>query len=74
VDVGAKEEIHRIIIDLADSGVAVLMVSSDLPELLALSDEIVVLHQGNPAGRFSRNEATAESIMTAAANQVPLAS
>jgi len=74
VDVGAKEEIHKIVIELADSGVAVLMVSSDLPELLALSDEIVVLHQGRIAGRFDRSNATAESVMTAAAGQVAVAS
>ena len=74
VDVGAKEEIHRIIIELADSGVAVIMVSSDLPELLALSDEVVVLRQGQVAGRFDRSNATPESVMAAAAGQVAVAS
>ena len=66
VDVGAKAEIHRLIRDLADQGAAILLVSSDLPELLALSDRIVVLAQGRIAGTLDGDEATAEAVMSLA--------
>ncbi|QZA82013.1 sugar ABC transporter ATP-binding protein [Deefgea piscis] len=64
VDVGGKAEIYQIINELAQSGVAIVMVSSELPEVLALSDRILVMHQGRQAGIFS--QASAETIMTAA--------
>lgn len=63
VDVGAKAEIHRLIGELADQGMAVLMISSDLPEVLTLADRIVVMRDGRTAGELSREEATEESIM-----------
>lgn len=67
VDVGAKHEVHAMIRKLADSGVAVLMISSDLPELLALSDRIVVMREGRAGRTLSRHEATEESVMQEAA-------
>lgn len=63
VDVGAKAEIYEIIRDAAASGTAVLLVSSDLPELLALSTRIAVLHCGRLVGELPRQEATEESVM-----------
>jgi ABC-type sugar transport system ATPase subunit len=66
IDVGAKAEIYRLIRELTRRGMAVLMASSELPEILGLSDRIVVLRQGRVAGRFEREEATAEKIMAAA--------
>jgi rhamnose transport system ATP-binding protein len=66
VDVGAKAEIHRLICDLAERGIAVLMISSELTEVLGMSDRIVVMRGGGVAATMSRAEATAESVMAAA--------
>lgn len=66
IDVGAKAEVHRLMGELAQQGMAILMISSDLPEVLAMSDRILVLREGRLTGTFSREEATQERIMTAA--------
>lgn len=66
VDVGAKVEIHREIRSLADRGKAVLVISSELPEILALADRVVVLREGDQAGVLDRRGLDAESIMTLA--------
>lgn len=66
IDVGAKEEVHRLINDLAQQGIAILMISSDLPEVLAMSDRILVMREGRQMGIFPREAATQEVIMTAA--------
>jgi D-xylose transport system ATP-binding protein len=66
IDVGAKAEIYQLIDRLAQSGVAVVLVSSELPEVLGLSDRILVLHQGGISGEFSRAEATPEAVMACA--------
>lgn len=63
VDVGARAEIYAIIHELAEQGVGILVISSDLPELLGLSDRILVVHQGKLAGEFQGNEATPEAII-----------
>jgi ABC-type sugar transport system ATPase subunit len=63
VDVGAKAEIHRHVRRLAADGAAILLISSDLPELLSLSDRIIVMRGGAVTGSLSRAEATAESVM-----------
>lgn len=63
VDVGAKSEIYQHIRDLTRQGVGVIMASSDLPELLGMSDRILVFHEGCIAGEVSRAEATEENIM-----------
>ncbi len=63
VDIGAKKEIYGIINRLTESGVAVIMVSSELPEILGMSDRILVIHEGKAAGILERDEATEESIM-----------
>lgn len=63
VDVGAKAEIHERVIEAADQGAAVVMSSSDLPELLRVCDRIVVLARGRLAGVLGRSEATEEKIM-----------
>lgn len=69
VDVGAKEEVHRLINQLAQEGIAILMISSDLPEVLAMSDRILVMREGQQMGIFDRAESDQESIMTAAMGQ-----
>ena len=66
IDVGAKYEIYQWMNRLAAQGVAVVMVSSELPEILGLSDRILVLHEGRPAATFLRDEATQQSVMLAA--------
>jgi len=66
VDIGAKAEIHQLVNELTASGVAVLMVSSDLPELLGMSDRIVVLSQGSVVGRLSGDDRTEENVIACA--------
>ena len=66
IDVGAKQDIYRMVEELAAAGKAILLVSSELPELLRLSDRILVLHEGRVAARYDSGEATQESIMAAA--------
>jgi len=63
VDVGAKVEIYRLMNDLVRKGVAVLMISSELPEVLGMCDRILVMHEGRIAGELSRAEATQEGVM-----------
>jgi len=65
IDVGAKAEVHRLMSQLAQQGMAVLMISSELPEILGMSDRIVVMREGEIAGEFSREEATQEKIAAA---------
>ena len=66
IDVGAKAQVHAIVADLATRGVAVLMISSDLPEILAMSDRVLVVAHGRIVARFGRDEASEVAIMTAA--------
>jgi D-xylose transport system ATP-binding protein len=66
IDVGAKQELYAEINKLASEGLAILLVSSELPEVLGLSDRVIVLHEGRLAGEFARNEATPERVMAAA--------
>ncbi len=67
IDVGAKAEVHAILREIAAQGIAVIVVSSELPELLALSDRIIVMHEGKVTGELSRAEASEESVMRYAA-------
>ena len=69
VDVGAKQEIYAEIDRLARTGLAVVLVSSELPEVLGLSDRILVLHEGRVTGEFTRDQATPEAIMACATGQ-----
>jgi D-xylose transport system ATP-binding protein len=66
IDVGAKQEIYAEINKLAKQGLAIVLVSSELPEVLGLSDRIIVLHEGKLTGEFTRSEATPEKVMSAA--------
>lgn len=67
IDVAAKEEIHSLIRELADAGVSVLLISSELPEVLALADRLYVMRDGTIAGELGREQASQESIMRLAA-------
>ncbi len=66
VDVGAKREIYQLMNELTDRGVAIIMVSSELPEVLGMSDRILVVHEGRISGELTKEEATQEKIMTLA--------
>jgi D-xylose transport system ATP-binding protein len=70
VDVGAKAEIHRLIAELAETGLGVVLVSSDLPELLGMSHRVLVLSLGVATAELSASEATPEAVMTAATVKV----
>jgi rhamnose transport system ATP-binding protein len=62
--------VHRIIDDLAQSGVAVLMISSELPEILGMADRVLVMREGRLAATINRSDATQELVMMAATGQV----
>ncbi len=66
IDVGAKQEIYAEINKLSEQGLAIVLVSSELPEVLGLADRIIVLHEGKLTGEFLRQDATPEKVMTAA--------
>lgn len=66
VDVGAKAAIHQIMSDLVAEGLGIIMISSEMPEILGMSDNIIVMHEGRITGVFSRSEATQEKLMEAA--------
>ncbi|HZM86242.1 MAG TPA: xylose ABC transporter ATP-binding protein [Blastocatellia bacterium] len=66
IDVGAKQEIYAHINSLARAGLAIVLVSSELPEVLGLSDRVLVLHEGRVTGEFERADATAERVMACA--------
>ena len=66
VDIAAKRDIYDVIGRLADSGIAVLLISSDLPEVLGMSDRILVMREGRLVGRFGRAEASEERLLASA--------
>ena len=66
IDIGAKAEVHGLMHQLAADGVAILMISSELPEILHMSDRILVMRQGRIAGELARAEATQEAVMALA--------
>jgi ABC-type sugar transport system ATPase subunit len=66
IDVGAKAEVHKIIADLADAGVSVIMISSELPEVLHVADRILVMHEGRLTADIPRDQANEEVLMKAA--------
>jgi rhamnose transport system ATP-binding protein len=66
IDVGAKAEIHRLVSDLARRGLGILLISSELPELLGMCDRILVMHRGRISGELARAEASQEKVMTLA--------
>jgi rhamnose transport system ATP-binding protein len=66
IDVGTKAEVHRLLSELAADGVAVLMISSDLPEILGMADRVLVMHEGRLTAEIPRTDATEETVMAAA--------
>ncbi|MBI2247568.1 MAG: sugar ABC transporter ATP-binding protein [Armatimonadetes bacterium] len=70
IDVGAKVEMYRLMVELARRGVGIVMISSEMPEILGMSDRIIVMHEGRITAEFPRAEATQEKIMASAAGRV----
>ena len=66
IDVGAKAAVHALMSKLAAEGMAILMISSELPEVLGMSDRVIVMREGRMTGHFTRAEATQEKIISAA--------
>jgi inositol transport system ATP-binding protein len=73
IDVGAKSEIHRLMSGLAKDGKAILMVSSEMPEILGMSDRVLVMAGGRITAEFSRDEVTQEKVLEAATFVAPAA-
>ena len=69
VDVGAKYEIYQIMNELVSKGVAIIMISSELPEILGMSDRIYVMHEGTINGELTRENATQEKILYCASGE-----
>jgi rhamnose transport system ATP-binding protein len=69
IDVGTKAEVHRILDGLVSEGMAILMISSELPEVLGMADRVLVLREGRLTAEFSRAEAAEDAIMRAATGQ-----
>jgi len=65
IDVGAKAEVHRLMSELARDGLAILMISSELPEIMGMSDRVLVMRDGSIVAEYNRDEATQEQIATA---------
>lgn len=72
IDVGTKSEVHRLLSELAGQGIAILMISSELPEVMGMADTILVMHEGKISARFPREEATAELILHAASTDAEM--
>jgi len=73
IDVGTKAEVHRLMSELAAEGLAVLMISSELPEVLGMADRVLVMHEGRLVTALSRGEADEESVVRAATGQLEAA-
>ena len=73
IDVGTKSEVHRLLSDLAGQGLAILMISSELPEVLGMADRVMVMHEGRITGEIPRAEADEERIMRAATGRAQVA-
>jgi ribose transport system ATP-binding protein len=69
IDVGAKSEIHSLMSELAKQGIGIIMISSEMPEVIAMSDRIIVMHEGRVAGILDQKDATQERIMAFASGQ-----
>lgn len=73
IDVGTKAAVHQLMSDLASEGLAILMISSELPEIIGMSDRIIVMREGYVTGHFTQTEATQENIIAAATKDVRIA-
>ena len=74
IDVATKSEVHRLLVELAQEGVAVLMISSELPEVLRVADRVLVMREGRLVAEFGQEDASEESIVAAGTGQDAVAS
>jgi rhamnose transport system ATP-binding protein len=72
IDVATKSEVHRLLLELAQEGVAVLMISSELPEVLRVADRVLVMREGRLVAEFPHQEASEESLVAAATGQTEM--
>jgi ribose transport system ATP-binding protein len=63
IDVGAKSEIHKLLRDLANQGIGIIMISSELPEVIGMCDRVLVMHEGDQCGILTGSEITEENII-----------
>jgi len=70
IDVATKATVHNFISELAKQGIAVILISSELPEILGMSNNIVVMHEGIISAKFTREEANSEKIIKAAIGSI----
>ena len=70
IDIGAKVEVHALLSDLAAQGIAVLMISSELSEVLGMADRVLVMHEGRLTAELSKEDATEEKVLQAATGGV----
>jgi ribose transport system ATP-binding protein len=73
IDVGSKAEIHKLIARLAEAGIAVLVISSEMPEIMGVSDRIIAMREGRITGVFEGEQITEENLITAIAHVAPAA-
>jgi L-arabinose transport system ATP-binding protein len=71
IDIGAKHEIYNVIYELAERGCAIVVVSSELPEVLGIADRVVVMREGRIAGELDRERATEQSVLSLALPDIP---
>ena len=71
IDIATKAEVHRLLVQLAAEGVAILVISSELPEVLHIGDRILVMREGRLTAELRHEDATEEKIMAAATGQLP---
>jgi inositol transport system ATP-binding protein len=64
IDVGAKVEVHNLLFQMAASGIAIVVISSELPEIIALADRVLLMREGRVTGELARTEASQEKLMT----------
>ena len=69
IDVGAKSEIHNLLRNLANEGVGIIIISSELPEVMGVSDRVIVIHEGHLAGEIDNRDMTEENIMKMASGE-----
>ena len=71
IDVGTKAEVHRLLSELAGQGMGILMISSELPEVLGMADRVLVMREGRITAEIDRADATSENVMFAATHASP---
>ena len=72
IDVGAKSEIHKLLRELASAGIGIIIISSELPEVIGLCDRVIVIHEGRISGQLLSNQFSEESILRLASGEISI--